>query len=63
MKTWFELEEVAVLLGPLLDLMNLAFFHLLMRGPRKLGTLGKIEPDVESAFFLGELEVDDFPGV
>jgi hypothetical protein len=54
-------EEVLMSPGPVQGIMNLALLGLRTVGAGELGSLGKVEPEVQTALFLGELEIDDLP--
>lgn len=57
------LEEVQMSPGPVLGVVDLAFPGLVARGTRELGALEEVEPEIEPPFLLGELEIDDPPGL
>jgi hypothetical protein len=62
-KIGLVLEEVQMSPGPILGIVDLAFPGLVARGTRELGALEEVEPEIEPPFLLGELEIDDPPGL
>jgi hypothetical protein len=53
------LEEIKMTPGPVQTIVNLALLGLLARGTGKLGALDEVEPEIESTFLFGKLQIDD----